>query len=399
MNRINQSLCTIGLAGMLSLMGCSKPAPPPVQAPATTNAMVEQPPAAIDIPDVILPTEPEAKNLSLFNDYVGLLRAGDLMQASAALSTLKSRLKGEDLGDPFWQENLPSSHRVMLLIGALCTACTDGACQACKGHHVCQTCQGSGLCTLCKGRGGEWLMCQKCICPACRGSRACSTCQGRQTLACPACKGSGIGSEEKKFEPCPSCGGRGYKDGFKGPNGTMSRFKCLKCNGAMGTYATLHVPCAACHGTGRKNCDACRGTGACTACRGLGRLPTCAVCAGQGRYLNPCSACKGAKVCQTCSGSKLCQTCQGQGTCRECLGHNLVVRYRFPIDRRWLAQPEARVFQPGPDGLLTSLLSGTTATLSINGRAVSADVPANSLLWASAPEDLRRIQLLFTTDP
>jgi hypothetical protein len=128
-------------------------------------------------------------------------------------------------------------------------------------------------------------------------------------------------------------------------------------------------------------------------------MPNCPVCAGQGRYLDPCTACKGAKACPACLGTKLCQTCKGQGTCRECQGHNLVVRHRFPIDRRWLAQPEARLFHPDLGGLLSEPLPGTPATLTINGRPVSADVPAGTILWASAPEDLQRIREIFLPVP
>lgn len=389
----------LGLAlGLMGLAGCSKP-PEPVQAPVPAKPVVQAPVAPLEIPEIQIPTESESKNQALLKEYINQLRAGDLIQASANLSTLKSHIKGENLDDPFWVKNLPPESRRLLLIGALCSFCPDGACPVCKGVGRCLTCEGTGLCKACKGRGGEWQACQKCICPACHGNRACPDCRGRRYLACPACNGTGTGHEEKKFEPCTSCGGRGYKDGLKGPNGTSSRLKCLRCNGARGTYTTIRVPCATCGGSGQKNCATCRATGVCPSCRGIGRLSTCSVCGGQGRFLDPCPICKGAKVCQTCQGSKNCQACKGQGVCHDCLGRNLVIRYRFPIDQRWLAQPEARVFHPDLDKLVVEPLPGTTISMTINNRKVTAEVPADALLWASASQDLRRIRELFKPEP
>jgi hypothetical protein len=382
-------LLALGLSVLLG--GCSKPVAP-VQAPAAQPAVQ---PAGVDTPEEILALEPDDKTGDLFTEYVHQLKAGDLIQASANLATLKGQLRGEDLTDPFWAERLPVEHRVTLLVGALCTTCTDGTCQTCKGRRACQVCSGSGLCKTCQGRGGDWIACQQCICKACSGARICPECKGRRTTICTVCNGSGNGKDEQKFESCPSCGGRGYKDGLRGPNNAQNRVKCLRCNGTKGTYITIRTTCAACDGTGRKSCGVCHGTGACPTCRGLGRTAECSLCGGQGRYLDPCEVCHGKKVCPECSGSKLCQDCKGQGVCQDCLGKNLVIRYRMPIDKRWLAAPLARVLRPGQDSPVQETVTGTTAAFILNNRNVTADVPEGSLLWASEPQDLRRISGLF----
>jgi hypothetical protein len=377
--------------GLFLVSGCSKPAEPVV----TPSAEKTEPmPAKVETAEELLPLETEDKTVSLYREYVKQLKAGDLIQASANLSTLNSQLKGDDLSDPFWKDQIPEDHRLILMVGALCSSCTDGSCATCKGRRSCPTCAGTGLCKSCEGKGGEWLACQSCICKACGGARFCQECRGRRVVNCPTCNGSGNGREEQRFEACSSCGGRGYKDGLKGPNGT-SKIKCLRCNGSKGVYTTIHSPCPACDGSGRKNCSACNGTGACAACRGLGRTGDCQICSGQGRYLNPCKVCGGGKKCLDCDGTTLCKTCKGRGSCVDCNGRNLVIRYRMPIDRRWLVQPDARIIQPGPEGLVKIPLTGTAATLQLNGRTITADVSAGNLLWASSPEDLGQISGLF----
>ncbi len=371
--------------------GCSKPQQP-VQAPVQQEV---KPAAGADAPDEMLSLEPDDKTGDLFNEYVRQLKAGDLIQASANLAILKSQIHGEDLNDPFWIDHLPPESRVTLLIGALCTNCSDGSCPTCKGRKACQTCLGNGLCKGCEGRGGEWIACQQCVCKTCSGSRFCMECKGRRFLTCSTCSGTGNGREEQKFEPCPSCGGRGYKEGLKGPNNTQNKVRCIRCNGSKGIYTTARFPCASCDGNGRKNCGTCRATGVCPVCRGVGRTADCSVCAGQGRYLDPCEVCQGNKACPDCSGSKLCQACQGRGACKECQGKNLVIRYRMPIDKRWLVFPLARAIRPSSESLVQEPVTGSTATFVIESRSVAADIPEGSILWASTPQDLRRISGLF----
>lgn len=377
--------------GLFLFTGCSKPAEP-VVTPSVEKT--EPMTAQADPQEDLLPLETENKTASIYREYVKQLKAGALIQASANLSTLKSQLQGEGLSDSFWKEQLPDEHRLLLLVGALCSSCTDGSCASCKGRRNCPTCAGSGLCKSCEGKGGEWLACTACICKTCGGARFCQECKGRRFITCSSCNGSGNGREEQKFEVCFSCGGRGYKDGLKGPNGT-SRLKCLRCNGSRGVFTTVRNPCATCDGNGRKNCAACNGSGACAACRGLGRNEDCSICSGQGRYLDPCKICAGDKKCLDCAGSTLCKTCKGRGSCVDCNGRSLVIRYRMPIDRRWLVMPDAKVLQPGPEGLARVPLTGTAASFQLNGRTVSADVPSGSVLWASSPEDLEKITALF----
>lgn len=376
--------------------GCSKSE----QAPLLPVAPAEKArtPAAADIPAVAPVTDPEVKNASLFREYVKQLRGGDLIMASANLATIKSHLRGEDLSDPFWESCLPSEHRVILLIGSICGSCADGSCRICKGNGVCTVCAGTGLCKACQGRGGEWKPCLRCVCPTCQGTRYCPTCKGRHYVPCPTCGGSGNGRSEKKFEPCPSCGGKGYKDGLKGPNGSAFQLKCIRCNGTRGVYTTITETCPACQGSGRQTCGACKGSGVCPTCRGTGRQLNCPVCGGQGRFLDPCPDCKGAKVCPGCSGAKTCRTCNGQGTCRDCLGRNLIIRYRLPVDRRWLVKPDARLFRPGADGVAALPLEGPEASVNVNGRMLTADVPPESLLWISSPEELRLVRDLFVPE-
>ncbi len=399
---ISRSILTapvwLGL-GLIVFAGCSKPEPP---APALPEQPVAPPPAAVaapEIPDVDTVSEEQAKSNALFAEYRKQLQAGDLIQAHANLSALKNSLRGEILDDPFWTEKLPDADRLTLLVATLCSACADGACPDCLGHGACPTCEGSGLCTACKGTGGELKPCVTCLCATCGGTRVCAVCKGRRFSACSTCGGSGVGQTEKKFEPCPSCGGLGYKEGLKGPNGTGYRMKCIRCNGAKGVFSTIKHPCAACKGSGRQACGACRASGVCGACRGLGRKSDCPICHGQGRYLDPCPACNGAKTCSTCHGAKTCGACGGRGVCRECLGKNAVIRYRLPIDRGWLVDPAARLLRAGPDKPVAEPLTGTAAALTVKGRTVSADVPDRSLLWIAPPEELRQIRMIFKPGP
>lgn len=384
------SVILLALPVFLFGTGCSKaPAPAPA-APAAP--VVQQGP---DAPLEILTVETDDKTSILFLEYVRQLKAGDLIQASANLSSLKSQLRGEDLNDPFWNDRLPPEHRIMLLIGALCTTCTDGDCPECKGRKICQSCQGNGQCKDCHGEGGAWHACQQCVCKACAGNRACPECKGRRSVACPACGGSGNGKDEYRFDPCPSCGGKGYKDGLKGANGSAAKVKCLRCNGTRGVTVTVRTSCPACEGSGRKTCTLCRGTGACPTCRGMGRASDCTICGGQGRFLDPCKTCLGRKVCVECGGSKACKSCGGQGSCKDCVGKNLIVRHRMPVDRRWLLHPIARVMRPDRDSLVEESPTNHVAVFILEGRNVTAEAPEGSLLWASSPQDLRRISELF----
>lgn len=396
LRKLTSSGHLLGLAaGLFFLCGCSRQAEP-VKASSVQQAAVQVPSNAGAT--AVFSLEPSDKTGALFDEYVRQLKAGDLIQASANLATLKGQLRGEDMSDPFWAEHLPAEHRVLLLIGALCTNCSDGSCPTCKGRLACQTCAGTGLCKACEGQGGDWIACVQCICKTCQGARFCMECKGHRFLLCPACNGTGNGREELKFEPCPSCGGRGYKDGLRGPNNTQSRVKCLRCNGAKGVYNTVRYPCASCDGSGRKNCGTCHGSGACPGCRGMGRTADCPTCHGQGRYLNPCPTCHGRKTCTECAGSKRCRACEGRGTCSECLGKNLVIRYRMPIDKRWLLFPDARAVRPYNDELIREPVTGSATSFSLEGKAVTAEVPAGALLWASASQDLRRLSGLFLQD-
>jgi hypothetical protein len=67
----------------------------------------------------------------------------------------------------------------------------------------------------------------------------------------------------------------------------------------------------------------------------------------------------------------------------------------MPIDRRWLILPNARVVRPSPESLVEEALTGSTATFQLDGRAVTAEIHEGCLLWASLPQDLRRISGLF----
>lgn len=388
--------CFIAL--LLIVSGCSRQEGPNLKLPEPRKPVAKAP-AKVEAPVVTPIMEQDSKNGAIFNEYVRQLKAGDLIQAQANLATLKSHLKGENLDDPFWNERLPVETRRTLLIGALCSACTDGTCSYCKGKGDCPVCLGNGLCKKCEGRGGDVRICNKCICPACSGTRLCTDCKGHRYVTCTTCNGSGIGREERKFEPCHSCRGRGWKEGLRGAGGSITKVTCLVCGGSKGSYTTERTPCAACDGTGRKNCVKCQGSGSCPTCKGLGRRSDCLICKGQGRYLEPCPECKGTKVCQDCSGTKLCKVCKGRRGCVECLGRNLIVRYRMPIDQRWLLKPEAKIIRMETLGLSYETPSESLLTFQFNGRDVSAEVEEGNILWVSAPENFRRLREVFLTEP
>lgn len=391
---------TVGIVcalGLMLLVGCSEPKPPPPEpaAPVAAAPAEAVPAVAESEPEVL----PQTREAVFFAEYAKQLRAGDLIQSFAHLTALKGALRGDNLDDPFWIENLPEESRLTLLVATLCVTCSDGACQQCQGKTLCPDCSGTGLCAACKGIGGDRKICTRCTCKSCGGNRHCITCKGRRFVACSTCGGSGIGRIEKKFEPCPSCGGSGYQDGLKKAGGTASRLRCIRCNGTKGVMNTVKHPCPTCGGSGRQPCTACRATGACPTCQGLGRDANCPICQGVGYYLEPCPACKGQKVCPACNGNKVCSLCHGQGTCRDCLGRNLVVRYRMPIDRRWLLRPDIRLIRPEMDRLVWETPTHATVSATIKGRTVSTDLPEASVIWISSVEELRRIREIFAVDP
>jgi len=396
--RLGVLMAVWGASGLFLFCGCSRPEtgfPNPDTSGATTTPAATAP----DIPDVDRVTAEQEKATVMFAEYVKQLRAGDLIQASAHLAVLKSELSGENMDGPFWADNLPATSRLTLLVSTLCTACTDGACVTCHGNSLCPTCDGTGLCTACKGSGGEIRPCVQCVCKTCGGGRFCAACKGRRFIACAACAGSGVGQTEQKFEPCPSCGGLGYKEGLRGAGGIAARVKCIRCNGTKGVFSTINHPCPTCQGAGRQPCASCKASGVCAVCQGLGRQSDCSVCNGQGRYLDPCTVCNGAKNCVACNGAKLCRACDGQGVCRECQGRNVAIRYRLPIDRGWLKKPDARLLLAGPDKPIAEPLADTTAVRTVKGRTVSVTVPNGSLLWISPIEDLRQIRAIFKPAP
>ncbi|MFO7535930.1 MAG: hypothetical protein R6X19_09680 [Kiritimatiellia bacterium] len=343
--------------------------------------------------------EQVAKNNAIFKEYVRQLKAGDLIQAQANLATLKSHLKGENLDDPFWNERIPAEFRKILQVGALCSSCLDGSCAYCKGKGDCPACLGKGLCKSCEGRGGTPRVCTKCVCPTCSGTRLCTACKGRRFVTCSTCNGSGTGREERKFEPCRSCRGLGWKEGLKAAGGVVTKLRCLLCGGTKGVYNTVRFPCAVCDGEGRRNCANCQGLGVCPSCKGLGRRGDCLICKGRGRFLEPCIDCKGTRQCVECAGTKLCKRCKGRHTCSACAARNLLIRYNIPIDQRWLVQPEAKLIRLETEELSYETPAGAPLTFQFRGRTLSAELEEGRLLWVSAPENFRRIRDLFTPEP
>lgn len=116
--------------------------------------------------------------------------------------------------------------------------------------------------------------------------------------------------------PCAACGGTGRRD-------------CPDCNGQKGLYCPEcrgdgKIPCPVCKHTRRMTCPECQGHGKvyndagktfteCPACRGKGELPctacdtgyqVCAVCEGKGR--TPCTTCgqTGTVACKACGGKR-----------------------------------------------------------------------------------------------
>ncbi len=339
--------------------------------------------------------ELEARVSNYFRDYLRHLRQGDLIQAEATFRALNALLGEGERSRTFWEELLPSEFRLTLHLAVLCVTCSDGLCPSCQGKGICSICSGTGLCPACKGVGGEWKPCLQCLCPSCNGTGICPDCRGRGTLQCPVCKGTGEGPLEQRFVPCPSCKGLGYKEGMLRADGTRDRYTCLLCKGAKGTTYSLRTPCSNCGGTGRIPCGKCGGTGRCATCKGVGRILPCPVCKGTGRYLEPCPVCDGQKTCPACKGTQHCPVCHGSGRCPECQGRNAVVRHRFPVDRRWLSEPEAILTLADRQGIRRISERKTLYSETIENRMVSLEAPEGTILWLSSAENLGRVRELF----
>jgi|GEM_PF-3459389 len=386
--------CTLMMA---VLAGCSKSSPPnkpPESSASSTSAVAEAPLPTPSLSDSAL-SDVETRANVYFQDYLRHLRQGDLIQADATLRVLNGLLGEGERAKTLWETMIPSEFRRTLHVAVVCTTCTDGTCPSCHGNGLCTNCSGTGLCPACKGTGGEWKTCLSCLCPTCRGAKVCMECRGRGTVPCSSCKGSGEGPAEQRFEPCPSCKGLGYKEGLLRGDGTRDRYTCLLCKGAKGTTITIRPACQTCGGTGRVPCGRCGGTGRCPTCKGTGRQLPCPICQGKGRYFEPCSVCKGEKVCDLCHGTRRCPVCGGHGRCPECRGRNAVIRYRLPVDQRWLSDPSALLTVSDREGIRRIREPRDPLTETIGGRAVTLEAPNGTLLWLSTTEGLGRIREWF----
>jgi hypothetical protein len=197
-----------------------------------------------------------------------------------------------------------------------CRACKDGkmACTLCNGKKrldiPCSNCHGLQWAQKPGSAGGILIRCQKC--------------QGIgifKNAGCPRCSQSGVIS-------CPICGGKPWRDGFKGCK------DCTICTVCKGRKET-ETDCSTCKGKGRvgtspigvpvDTCDTCKGFAIikanCTACKESGLAP-CKNCGdgvrdGKARTQlddvftqSPCTACGGkgfplpnlAVPCDRCQG-------------------------------------------------------------------------------------------------
>lgn len=197
-------------------------------------------------------------------------------------------------------------------------------CHACKdGKVTCDQCQGKKRvdlsCPVCHGI--TWM--QK---PGAAGSTLirCTKCLGQgsfKNAGCPGCGQTGIIN-------CPLCGGKPWRDGFKGCKDCSI---CPTCKG----HKQIEKDCAVCKGKGRvgpytagiptTTCDACKGFAviklACPECKESGLAP-CKHCGNgvrDGKFrpkvedvytASPCAVCGGkgfplpnlAVPCEHCSG-------------------------------------------------------------------------------------------------
>ncbi|HAK96851.1 MAG TPA: hypothetical protein DCM87_18140 [Planctomycetes bacterium] len=131
----------------------------------------------------------------------------------------------------------------------------DGAAEVVVVEQTCGVCGGKGNvdcpeCDTGKVRGP---------CPRCSGSgkERCTTCKGTKGSPCTFCRGTGSVrqyrlSGEQWYGPCERCGGRG-RTTCGGCNG-KGEHTCLGCKGS----GKVWVPCAACKGTRRLPCPACK---------------------------------------------------------------------------------------------------------------------------------------------
>jgi hypothetical protein len=197
-----------------------------------------------------------------------------------------------------------------------CRACKDAkmACTLCNGKKrldiPCSNCHGLQWAQKPGSAGGILVRCQKCA-----GIGV------FKNAGCPRCSQTGVIN-------CPLCGGKPWRDGFKGCK------DCTICQTCKGRKET-ETDCATCKGKGRvgtspigvpvDTCDTCKGFAIikanCTACKESGLAPckNCGDGVRDGKSRTKLEDIFTAQACTTCGGKGFplpnvavpCERCQG----------------------------------------------------------------------------------------
>jgi len=73
----------------------------------------------------------------------------------------------------------------------------------------------------------------------------------------------------------------------------------------------------------------------------------------------------------------------------------VIVRHRFPVDRRWLSDPTAFLTLADRQGIQRITERQNPHTLTFENRPLSLEAPEGTILWLSTTENLGRVRELF----
>lgn len=366
--------------------------PHPRVPPAAAAAPVPQTNAAVAETEKPIPTK-TAQAWKTFESYKDCVIRKDYDQATNLLAVINAGLPTavdrQAFGDKVTQR---CGNLVTLKLFYLCAACDGVGIRPPEGGEIaCGKCKGTKLCVKCQGVDSRLSKrCRECegmTCRPCSGAGLCRSCMGYKTVACPKCRGVGNVREVSRAS-CPSCGGRGFKEGLRRSGGGSSPMRCTRCGGAGTVETGTLKDCVNCAGKGRIACVACAGIGRCAVCGGDGkRKAKCAACENTGVVTLVCPACSGSGRCEACDGSGRRQSREPLAECKRCRATGIARHMELPVDAAWLALSGGCWYDAGKGARMQRVTADSAGTLWINGKKIKATVNlgSNDLVVFVAP--------------
>ena len=366
--------------------------PRPRVPPAAAVAAVPQTNAAVAATEKPIPTKAD-QAWKTFESYKACVINKEYDQATNLLAVINAGL-------PTAVDRQAFGDRVAQRCGNLATLKLFYLCAACDGvgtrppegvTNVCGKCKGAKLCVKCQGIDSRLSKrCKACdgmTCRQCNSSGLCRSCMGYKTVACPQCRGVGNVREVSRAA-CPSCGGRGFKEGLRRSGGGSSPMRCTRCGGAGTVETGTLKDCVKCAGKGRIACVACAGIGRCAVCGGDGkRKAKCAACDSTGVVTLVCPVCSGSGRCEACDGSGSRQTHEPEAECKRCRATGIARRMELPVDAAWLALSGGCWYDAGKGARMQRVTADSSGILWINGKKlkVTPSPSSNDLTVIVAP--------------